>query len=306
MAVSRAANTHEHFVTTTRGLRREIPPMVLYEKAKRLGIWNPADIDFSQDAEDWKKLTDDQRAYLLFLTSQFQAGEEAVTLDLLPLINVIAREGRIEEELFLTTFLWEEGKHVDFFQRFLGAIGVASTDLRKYQTPAYEKVFYEILPERLHSLHDDPSPANMVRASTTYNLAVEGVMAESGYHTYFSIIDGQKILPGARKGISLIKLDESRHIAYGIFLISRLIAEDPSLFGIVEEVMAEMLEYAKDITEQSYGQFPDNPFGYPPSVFVEYTVLQYQKRMARISKARGQTLDEIYKDTRKVIEDEDS
>ncbi len=31
MAVSRIGSTHEHFVTTTRGLRREIPPMVLYE-----------------------------------------------------------------------------------------------------------------------------------------------------------------------------------------------------------------------------------------------------------------------------------
>lgn len=34
----------------------------------------------------------------------FQAGEESVTLDLLPLIQVIAGEGRIEEEMFLTSF----------------------------------------------------------------------------------------------------------------------------------------------------------------------------------------------------------
>ena len=51
---------------------------------------------------------------MLHLTSLFQAGEEAVTLDLLPLIRAIAQEGRIEEEMYLTTFLWEEAKHVDF------------------------------------------------------------------------------------------------------------------------------------------------------------------------------------------------
>ena len=44
---------HDHFITTSCGLRRESPIMRLYEKAKRLGIWNPSDIDFSQDARDW-------------------------------------------------------------------------------------------------------------------------------------------------------------------------------------------------------------------------------------------------------------
>jgi len=29
--------THDSFVTTTRGLRRDIPPMILYERSKRLG-----------------------------------------------------------------------------------------------------------------------------------------------------------------------------------------------------------------------------------------------------------------------------
>ena len=50
--------THQSFVTTTRGLHRDIPPMRLYEKAKKLGVWNPSDIDLTQDAADWAKLAD--------------------------------------------------------------------------------------------------------------------------------------------------------------------------------------------------------------------------------------------------------
>ncbi|MEK7794609.1 MAG: R2-like ligand-binding oxidase, partial [Candidatus Hydrogenedentota bacterium] len=221
MAVLDRRVAHEQFASTTRGLRREMPPMVLFEKAKRLGIWNPADIDFSQDVKDWHSLTDDQRDYVLYLTSQFQAGEEAVTLDLLPLINVIAREGRIEEEMFLTTFLWEEAKHLDFFNRFLTAID-APVDLNEYHNPCYSRVFYEILPERLLALQEDPSRENMVRAATTYNLAIEGIMAETGYYLWYSIMDAKNIFPGAKQGIRNIQLDESRHIAYGVFLISRL------------------------------------------------------------------------------------
>ncbi len=36
--------THDTFLTTTHGLRRELPPMRLFEKAKRFGVWNPSDI----------------------------------------------------------------------------------------------------------------------------------------------------------------------------------------------------------------------------------------------------------------------
>lgn len=43
---------HEQFSTVTRGLRRDVPAMRLFEKAKRLGVWNPSDIDFSQDRAD--------------------------------------------------------------------------------------------------------------------------------------------------------------------------------------------------------------------------------------------------------------
>ena len=44
---------HTSFATTTRGLRRDLPAMRLFEKAKRFGIWNPSDIDLSQDKRDW-------------------------------------------------------------------------------------------------------------------------------------------------------------------------------------------------------------------------------------------------------------
>src|SRR5436305_6216675 len=90
-------------------------PMRQYEKAKRLGVWNPADIDFRQDRADWETMDGERRKAILRLTARFLGGEEAVTLDLLPLVLAIARQGRLEEEMFLTTFLFEEDEHTDSF-----------------------------------------------------------------------------------------------------------------------------------------------------------------------------------------------
>jgi ribonucleoside-diphosphate reductase beta chain len=95
--------SHQSFVTTSRGLRRDAPAMRLFEKAKRLGVWNPSDIDFRQDTADWQNLSSDERAILMHLTALCQAGEEAVTLELRPLILSIAGEGRRDEVLFLAS-----------------------------------------------------------------------------------------------------------------------------------------------------------------------------------------------------------
>ena len=71
------------FQTVERALDADSLPMRLYEKAKRHGVWNPSDVDFARDREDWRALPDDQRDALLQTTSLFVAGEEAVTLELL-------------------------------------------------------------------------------------------------------------------------------------------------------------------------------------------------------------------------------
>ena len=89
-------NAHQNFTTSTRGLRHDILPMRLYHKAKRLGTWDPRSIDFSQDILDWQRCTEPEKETILTLTAQFQAGEEGVTLDLLPLIMAIAQEGHLE------------------------------------------------------------------------------------------------------------------------------------------------------------------------------------------------------------------
>lgn len=298
--------THEQFATTTRGLQRQIPPMRLYEKAKRLGIWNPSDIDFSQDRQDWLNMTDTEREVILRLTSMFQAGEEAVTLDLLPLIMVIAQEGRIEEEMYLTTFLFEEAKHTDFFRRFLDEVAQHSGDLTRFSTPNYRQVVYQALPEALNALRSDPSPAAQVRASVTYNLIVEGVLAETGYHAYFSILERNNLMPGVRKGINLLKQDEGRHIAYGIFLLSRLIAADDSLWAVLEEHMNALLAPAVGVVGDIFSCYDEPPFGLVEADFVEYAMSQFTKRFERIEKARGASLDEIYRVTSRAIAEDDA
>lgn len=293
---------HETFLTTSeRGLRHDILPMRLYHKAKRLGSWDPRSIDFSQDIQDWQNFTDEEREAIISLTALFQAGEEGVTLDLLPLIMAVAREQRLEEEMFLTTFLWEEAKHTEFFRRFLDEVAHDSSDLSRYHTPSYRALFYEELPRTMNALLTDTSLEAQVRASVTYNMIIEGVLAETGYHSYYNMLERNNVMPGLRQGIGLLKRDESRHIAYGVFLISRLVAQQPDLWEIVEQEMNRLLMYALGVVNESFeetrGRSPEEiPFGFQAEEYLEYATTQFTKRLARIERARTQTVEQIYQE----------
>jgi ribonucleoside-diphosphate reductase beta chain len=285
--------THHTFATTSRGLRRDAPPMRLFEKAKRLGIWNPSDIDFGRDRRDWAALRDDERDMLLRLTALFQAGEEAVTLDLLPLIGVIASEGRVEEELFLTSFLWEEAKHTDFFRRFLDEVAGAPGDLSRYHTPHYRALIHEALPAAMGRLVADPSPAAQAEAALTYTMIVEGVLAETGYHAYFTVLERHDLLPGTRRGVRLIKQDESRHIAYGVYLLSRLIAADDALWDLIVARMNDLVIHAVGVIDEAFACYEVVPFGLEQQMFMDYALGQFARRLDRIERARGRPPAEV-------------
>jgi ribonucleoside-diphosphate reductase beta chain len=288
---------HRVFATTSeRGLRQELPPMRLWHKAKKLGVWNPQDIDFTQDIEDWQRLEDLQRETLLQQGSLFLAGEESVTLDLLPLLMTVAREGRIEEEMYLTSFLFEEAKHVEGFRRFFDVVAQEHGDLSRFHGASYTRIFYEELPSAMNRLLTDPSPVAQVRASVTYNLIVEGVLAETGYYGYSRTLTANNLMPGMQQLVGLIKRDESRHIAFAIYFLSRLMAEHgDATWEALEARMNELLPLALGVVNETYAlsETGELPFDVPQEEILQYAMLQFQKRLDRVQRARGQTLEEI-------------
>ncbi len=192
----------------------------------------------------------------------------------------------MEEELFLTTFLWEEGKHTEFFRRVLDEVLQEKEDMHAVRSPDSDNdrdLFADDLPREMNRLLTDPSPVNQVRASVLYNMIIEGVLAETGYYSFSRLLGQTGVMPGLQQGIQYIKRDESRHIAYGVFLISRLVAADKSLWPVVEDRMHELFNAIARNQEQN---------GSPKSVRT-YARQQFEKRLTRIGRAREQTVEQV-------------
>ncbi len=283
--------------TSARGLRMDSVPMRLFQKAKKLGTWDPAELDFTQDKKDWDARSDVEKDFLLRLLAQFQGGEEAVTVDLLPLIHAVAHDGHIEEEIFLTSFLWEEAKHVEMFRRFLTEVCEVDYDLHKYADPSWKSIFFDELPTAMGRLLTDQSREAQAIASTTYNMIVEGMLAETGYHGFRRGLKQNNLMPGICAGIELTARDESRHIRYGVFLLGRLISEDPAIWDVINARMNEIFPLALGLVAEFWDHYDEgeHPFGLTMDEFVEFSSRKFDGRMKVLERDRGKNLVDIEK-----------
>ncbi|MEO1023587.1 MAG: R2-like ligand-binding oxidase [Bacteroidota bacterium] len=288
---------HTSFKTTTGGLDFNSFPLRLFQKSKKLGIWDPASISFEQDVRDLKSLTQQEITLLMHLTSMFVAGEESVTGDILPLMRAMAKRGWIEEELYLTSFAWEEAKHTEFFSIFLQQVMQTNQDLSHFHSPSYRAIFYDALPKAMEHVLYDHSDAAIAKASTTYNLIVEGTLAETGYHAYYTMLERHNIMPGLREGIGHLKRDEARHIAFGVYLLCRLCAQNTSVFAVIEEQMNTLIEPAIDFINEIFDDYEQMPFGLKREDFIEYALSQFRKRIAKIERATEQGYENLLLDT---------
>src|ERR671924_1794086 len=80
--------------------------------------WSTEDFDFTEDARQWADpdmFTDEERQFLTFGFSEFFIAEDRVTVELLPFALAAPQK---EAQLFLTTQIADEAKHVVFWDRF--------------------------------------------------------------------------------------------------------------------------------------------------------------------------------------------
>jgi ribonucleoside-diphosphate reductase beta chain len=236
---------------STRGINYDSVPWKLWEKSKKL-FWDPADLDFTQDAIDWQEMPEQARVMVAMSARGFMVGEEAVTLDIIPLLRCMSDLGRLEDTMYLSMFTMEEAKHTDMFRRWFDAVGLnpaSLDDLVRAQNDAIagsadgqqrRGIFDGGLTRVMRRLDTDQSPRAILDATLVYNQLVEGVAAINGYRRWEETFRRLGKLPGLEAGIKLTQRDERRHIAYGTYLGRQILAEHPELWEFVESRWARL------------------------------------------------------------------
>ena len=210
--------------------------------------------------------------------------------------------------MYLTSFLFEEAEHTDFFRRFLDEVAGCEADLGRFgHSASYRRLVCVALPASMQALLVDHSPAAQLRASVTYNMIVEGVLAETGYHAYLSALERDGLMPGQSAASACCQAGQSRGISpTGIFLISRLLAVARTLWEVAEATMNELLSPALGVVGDVFAAYPIMPFGLQLEELTDFALNQFNKRLERIERARTATEVEVACMITTAIENEDA
>jgi ribonucleoside-diphosphate reductase beta chain len=266
-------------------LDKTLPPWRDYQLAKQFA-WDPQGLDFKGDARDWLTLDGREQDVVLKLLSMFVKGEEAVASELAPLLFALGKVGNLrEEEMFLSTQILDESIHVEFFHRWLEEVVREPVDHARYWGESYSALFVAELPNAMDGLVGDHSPRALARAYVCYHIIVEGMLAETGYHAIFLACERRGVLNGLAAGIVKVKRDESRHIAYGIYALQRLLRRDAGLMDFVNEELNRLLPLALGIIAEALAPYGDDvPFGIDLQEMTDFAIDQFNKRLGAIER----------------------
>jgi ribonucleoside-diphosphate reductase beta chain len=260
--------------------------------------WDPTNIDFEADRRSWETIPSDARERLRQVCTLFLAGEKAVATHLLPMMHLLASEERLEEVLFLTSFLADEAKHVDFFCRFFEEVAGDPAELSGLQCESYQRILDQELKTASMRLYYDTSPEAQVNAAVTCNLVVEGVMAESGLYLLRRMLNCVSTLPAMSHGVQMVQRDESRHIAFGVYFLSRLVVQYRNR---AYKCFLHRMGALKPMVEQSTQQLMrlvggTKVFDIGITELTRFSQQQFHNRAQKIIRARTQTLLALQQD----------
>ncbi|WP_254765736.1 ribonucleotide-diphosphate reductase subunit beta [Salinilacihabitans rarus] len=257
--------------------------------------WDPHEIDLAADREAIADLSEASFDGLRSTLALFGAGEEAVTEDLAPLSVVL---DDVADQLFVTTQLYEEAKHADFFDRYWETVIGPEEERRggERTSPTDDRWFGEAYDElfarneaAMAALLDDDGPENRALAYCHYHLTIEGILAQTGYYGVQRNFSGEfealPELPGLVEGFSKIRSDEGRHVGFGMWKLKRLLAGgevDPSL---LHETVGDLAALTRRIVGEA--SVEGEP-GVPEAGLVEYAAEKHAQRMAQITDDAGE------------------
>jgi ribonucleoside-diphosphate reductase beta chain len=253
--------------------------------------WSTEDFDFAEDARQWadpELFTEEERRFIRFGFSEFFLGEERVTVELLPFALAAPTH---EAQLFLTTQISDEAKHVVFWDRFYrevfgtdaAGIGAMLEKQRTVINEDWKTLFDDILHGCAEQLRKDPSDFGaLVRGVTVYMVVIEGMLALTAARFMIRSLKERGWFPGFTAGFTAVNRDESRHVGFGVKFLADAIKDDPANARIVEATLKEALPVAPLVFVPPWVDDPydfQTPFYHSSEIFA-YAAKSLSKKLA--------------------------
>ena len=269
--------------------------------------WDPHDIELETDRERlvaYLRDVDEPETYFSAMRmgiARFGAGEQAVTEDLAPLSTALSD---IDDQLFITSQLYEEGKHTEHFDRYwrevvheveadLGLGRSSPTDDEWFNDPYHE--LFRRNEEAMDALLDEPTPEEFAVAYAHYHLVIEGILAQTGYYGMQQSYAEDSYpdlphLPGLYEGFTRIRQDEGRHVGFGMAKLKELVTDEGVDPRLLDDTVNELLPLVNGIAANPEDQYIED-VGPQPEELQSFATKKHVQRMEQITDAAADVPD---------------
>jgi ribonucleoside-diphosphate reductase beta chain len=266
--------------------------------------WKATEIDFSKDIQDWAAMPELVKENMLGAMCGFYQGEESVTRNLGPMLLAAPR---VEHEIFLSTQIVDEARHLVFFERFFTEVVGLSGDvqdqlaeIRSWHGPWYSTLFFDEklgLDGRADTLRQNVGDIKLyAEIVTLYHMILEAGLALLGQRFLLDMCRGLGVLPGFYEGFMAVTRDESRHVGGGVRILRELRENDPSIGAHILKVMRESIPFSVRLITPPDQDYDPAMIDYVPQEYLQSPQESHRYSMTHILKrlsAAGFSKDDI-------------
>lgn len=252
--------------------------------------WSPLELDLSTDAATFAALdAEERRGFLWVFAHRFHAEYQVASL-LAPLLE---HAPDWDMQLLIATQIADEHRHMQSVLRIYDEVlgiegGISAARARADENwDPIALALNDAFEEQIARLAESGDEDDYLRASVSYHVLAEGVVARCAQH----LTEGQYArfgdFPGLTRGQAFVSRDEARHIGIGVSYVRRRLAEDRDrALPVVSEIIEGFAELAADLYEKALGGAMDQQvlagYGVEIDGFYEEAMRLFQLRMRSI------------------------
>ena len=254
--------------------------------------WVPDEVNMQKDFETWKAkdgLTDDERRLIMWNMGFFSTAESLTANNIV--LNVYKNVTNPECRQYLLRQAYEEAIHTDTFIYVCESLGIEPDSVYN----AYEEIPSihdkdEFVVDMTKSIMDPmfatdttENKQKFVHDLVGYYVIMEGIFFYAGFVMMLSFMRQNKMV-GIGEQFQFILRDESVHLAFGMDLITAIIAENPDVWS--PELQAKVVSNIKRAVEleSDYARdcLPRGILGLNADAVIQYVQYVADRRLERL------------------------
>ncbi|HWC13247.1 MAG TPA: ribonucleotide-diphosphate reductase subunit beta [Actinomycetota bacterium] len=230
--------------------------------------WEAGSIDFSDDRTEWvERLSPELKRSLVSALSSLSVAKDQLASALVPFVDAAPSE---EQQVFLTTQLVDQARHMVFFDRFYaGVVEDVDGDMtarlegqKRRLNRGASTLVLEMLPEVAERIRAEPDDRDaLVDGVVLCHLMIQGMLGLTSQRFLLAYAAENSLLVGLRQGLTAIARDEARHVAFGLKFLSDMVEDDvrfdPMIATVVRRVVPVTLSALEPEGSDGYGSFTD-------------------------------------------------